>query len=325
MANVTVKDTKQVIYDALVDAEKKLKELQAGKCDPVQQAKVAETKKAQESAKESVQKNIFSDELNQKYADVMTAIEAGESRIKDLYGIEAELIKLTTVVNAHKDTLAAMDAEKDTKEKEIEEYFESLRTRLSDEISAFKQTIADEKAALNKDLKAYKAQLIVDRDREEEEYAYNLSRSREKENDAWEDEKAGREAAIAEAEAKVDAAWDEVNAKAEYTAELETKVSEIPTLIAEAKTEGAKEAEKELGKDYGYKKSMMEKDHAYEISRLNDRLTTAEADRDKAYDKVQALEEKLDAAYAKIESLAGRTIEAAGGIKVVGGTTVSGK
>lgn len=318
MADVTIKDTKQVIFDRLHETEKKLKELQAGKSNPVAEAKKVEVKKAMESAEESVKEGIFSDDLNQKYNDVMTAISVGEDRIKELYGVEKELINLTTVINAHKDEVSELESEAAETEKAIQDQYDAMRQRLDAEITDYRIKIREEEETLRKTAAMILSQLETERKREKEEYSYNLKRERAKEEDAWEDQKAERKAAIAQAEATVDAAWDEVKAKQDYIVELEEKVAAIPALLAEAQISGAEAKDKELGKEYGYKKSMMEKEHGYAVSRLEDKVNYLETELAKTLSINSSLQEKLEDAYAKVQEIATKTVEANGKINIIG-------
>ena len=308
--NVTLKNTKQEIYDALVEAEAKVKSLKENNFDPVQAATKKENVTIVESARDSVKENLFSEELSKKFTDLELAIEIKSAELQEMYGIEKELQNLTAVVNAGKEMSAKLDEEKLAKNAEIAQM-------TSDMLKEY-ETKRKEAAA---DYATYKEDLRKEREREVEEYEYNLKRSREKENDEWEDEKAVREAVVAEKEAKAKEMLEEVTSKTNYITELEEKVNSIPELIENAKAEGATAAEKEAAKEYGYKKTMAEKENMYTVQRLEDRIENLSKELEKATELNKSLQEKLDNAYEQIRELATKTVESTGGVKILSNGT----
>ncbi len=308
--NVTLKNTKQEIYDALVEAEAKVKALKENNFDPVQAATEKENVAIVESAKESVKGNLFSEELSKKFTDLESAIEIKSAELQEMYGIEKELQNLTAVVNAGKEMSARLDEEKLAKETEIAQ----MTSDMLKEYEAKRKEAADEYAT-------YKVDLRKEREREKEEYEYNLKRSREKENDEWEDEKAVREAVVAEKEAKAKEMLEEAASKADYVTELEEKVNSISELIENAKAEGAEAASKEAAKEYGYKKTMAEKENMYTVQRLEDRIDSLSKELEKTTELNESLQEKLDNAYEQIRELATKTVESTGGVKILSNGT----
>ncbi len=131
------------------------------------------------------QKNIFSQELNDKFNDLQVAITAEENRLQELYGVGHELQKMAVIIESQNERELRFNA--DIAEKEA-----VAKQRLDD--------LQSEYTAKNSELQAeydiYSKKLKLDRTREAEEYQYNLTRSREKENNAWEDEKTSRKAAL---------------------------------------------------------------------------------------------------------------------------------
>lgn len=305
--NVTLKNTKQEIYDALNASLEREKELRERNFSPAVEAKEKEDMAIVESAEKSVKENLFSEELSKKFSDLEAAIEIKSAELQEMYGIEKELQNITVAVNAGKELSAKIELEKAAKKAELAELTETLQK----EYEKKEKELSDNYAIYSADLKKK-------REREVEEYEYNLKRSREKENDEWEDIKAEREADIQAREFKAQAMFEEAEAKVAYIAELEEKVNSIPELIEKAKVEGAEAASKEDAREYGYKKTMAEKEFGYEKQRLEDKVESLSAELSKVLSANVALEEKLDNAYAQIRELATKTVESTGGVKILG-------
>lgn len=303
---VTMKSTKQEIYDALMESKEKIESLKQNNFDPVSEVKKKEEKAVVESAEESVKNNLFSEELSKKFTDLEAAIKVKEAELKEMYGIEKELQDITVIVNAGKEISAKLDEEQADKKAKIE----AMTSDMMKEYQAKKKEAAEEFAT-------YQVDLDKQREREAEEYEYNLKRSRNIENDKWEDEKLEREADIQAREAKAQEMYEDAESKVAYIAELEEKVNSIPELIEKAKAEGAEAAEKEAGREYGYKKTMAEKEHSYEVQRLEDKVERLEADLAKSTALNDSLQEKLDNAYVQIRELATKTVESTGGVKIL--------
>ena len=303
---VTMKSTKQEIYDALMESKEKLESLNQSNFDPVREVKKKEEKAVVESAKESVKNNLFSEELSKKFTDLEAAIKVKEAELKEMYGIEKELQDITAIINAGKEISAKLDEEQAAKKAEIA----AMTDNMLKEYQVKKKEAAEE-------FSTYQVDLDKQREREVEEYEYNLKRFRSIENDKWEDEKLEREADIQAREAKAQEMYEDAESKIAYIAELEEKVNSIPELVEKAKAEGAEAAEKEAGKEYGYKKTMAEKEHNYEVQRLEDKVERLEEDLAKSTALNDSLQEKLDNAYVQIRELATKTVESTGGVKIL--------
>ena len=87
---ITLKNTKAEILDALNAALEREKNMAKIKYEPEKEEKAKKIEKAIEVSKENVEKKIFSEEFNNKFRDLEIAIEAEEEKLKELYGIEKE-------------------------------------------------------------------------------------------------------------------------------------------------------------------------------------------------------------------------------------------
>ena len=317
MAEVTMKSTKQQIFDAYQEALKKSQEMDALKESPADKIEKERKEAVVANADKAVDSNIFNEEITKQYQDLKEAIAMKKAELKDLYNIEAQAASLAAIINAAKEKKYQLDEEykanKALQEEERKKAVEEKEQEL-EELQASIETVKEQIQVVRKE---EISKVNKERKREEEEYAYKLQRERKKENDAWEDEKAAREKEVAIREANAEAMLAEAESKVEELQSLKEKVDQIPTLIAEAETRGQEAGEKAAGKEYGYQKTMYEKEKEYEIGKLQDqvdRLTEAKED---AETKAWQLQEKLDEAYAKMNALASDTVKANGSVKIV--------
>lgn len=114
---ITLKNTKAEILDALNEALEREKNMAKMKYEPEKEEKKQKVEKAIEASKENVERKIFSEELNDKFKDLEIAIETEEEKLKNLYGVEKELNNLVVVMNAGKDYMAELESEKKKKQK----------------------------------------------------------------------------------------------------------------------------------------------------------------------------------------------------------------
>jgi hypothetical protein len=306
---ITAKNTKTEILDALNAALKRAKDLERDRLNPEKKEKERVEKKAIETAVKSVEQNIFSKELNDKFNDLQIAIAAGEARLQELYGVDRELLRLALAIEAGKERLSEIEAQKLAKSEDAKKSAE----RQSAEF-------AQKNAELLAEYEAQAKKLKLDRTRESEEYQYNLARKREKENNAWADEKAAREIELRRREEQAAALLAEANGKAEYIRSLEEKVNGIPELLESAKAAEAAQITEALRREHEYESTLAEKDYKSAIARTEDKATYLSKELDGANKSVAALQNKLDKAYSEMRDLATKTVESAGGVKIIGNT-----
>jgi hypothetical protein len=305
---ITMKNTKAEMLEALNSALVRAQAAEAGKLNPVKVEKEQVEKKAVESAKAAVEQNIFSVELNNKFVDLQVAIAAEEARLQELYGVSVELQKLAQIIEAGRERQAKIDAENDAK---IEEAKASLEV-LEAEYTQKKAELQEEYDTLAKKLK-------VERAREAEEFQYNLKREREKENNIWEDGKAARESILSQKEEQAQTILAEAEAKVEYIKALEAKVEGIPALIESEKKAAVTSAIAELTREHEYKTDLSDKDYQNSLARQNDKIAYLEKELESTGKNNAALQNKLDKAYTELRELATKTVESASGVKIIGG------
>ena len=304
---ITLKNTKAEILDALNEALEREKNMTKMKYEPEKEEKKQKVEKAIESTRESVEKKIFSEELNNKFLDLETAIKAEEEKLKELYGVEKELNNLTIVVNAGKDYMAELENNKRVKTEE-----------LNNSIKELEEQYKVKKEELEKEYETKTKALKLERDRELEEYTYKTKREREIANNKWEDEKAERENILAKKEEEVTILLEEAEEKAEQIKELENKVNDIPALLEKEYARGRKEAMAELEKDHKFATELLKKDFQNTIDRQNDKIESLKEEVQKSSEEKKSLQEKLDLSYNQIKEMATKTVEATGGVKIIG-------
>lgn len=311
---ITLKNTKTEILDALNAALEREKNMSKIKSNPVAEEKKKKVEEAIETSKKNVDENVFSEELNNKFKSLETAILAEEEKLKELYGIEKEVSNLTLVVNAGKDCLLEIENKKKIQTEELSTKIKSLE----DEYKQKEDTLQKEYEQKAKVLK-------LERDREVEEYNYKLKREREISNNKWEDEKKEREAKLKAIEDETIKLFDEAKEKAEYIEDLEKKVSDIPALLEKEYQRGKKETTTDLEKEHKYSVELLSKDYKNTIDRQEDKIESLKEEVEKLTSLNAALQEKMYEAYAQIKELATKTVEANGGVKILGNNSTENK
>ena len=304
---ITLKNTKAEILDALNEALEREKNMAKMKYEPEKEEKKQKVEKAIEVSRENVEQKIFSEELNKKFQDLEIAIQEEERKLRELYGIEEELSNLVIVVNAGKDYIAELENNKNKKTEEINE-----------EIVILEEEYKIKKQELEKEYEAKTRSLKIERERENEEYNYKLKREREISNNKWADEKEEREKELAKKEAEIENLLGEAEAKAEHIKELENKVSEMPSQLEKEYARGRKEAIAEIEKEHKYTTELLKKDYENTIDRQKDKIESLQEEIAKANTEKAAMQDKLDQAYNQIKEMATKTVEATGGVKILG-------
>jgi hypothetical protein len=310
---ISLKNTKAEILEALNSALQRADSAEQGKLNPEKTEKERVEKRAIESAKKAVEQNIFSQALNDKFNDLQTAMAAEENRLAELYGVGRELQKLALVIESGKERLAAIEAEKLAKTADAHNSLEHLKAEFS-----------HKNAELAAEYEAAAKKLKTERAREGEEYQYNLNRTREKENNAWADEKAAREAALAKREEQAAALFAEAAGKEEYVKNLEAKVEGISALLESEKQIAVDTATAALKREFEYQTTLAGKDYNSTIARLDDKIAYLEKELDIANKSTNTLQSKLDKAYGELRELATKTVESASGVKIIGNTDNKG-
>ncbi len=303
---MTIKNTKAELLDALNEALEREKNLMKAKSDPIKEEKQKVVEKAIETSRVNVEQNIFSEELNKKFKDLELAIKSEEDKLKELYGVSKELNNLTLVINASKDYQIELEKKKEEETKRVQE-----------EINALENQYKIKKEELEKEYDLMSKNLKLARDREEEEYNYKLKRERELENNKWEDEKRIRLAKIKEQEEETKNLLDDATSKTEEFNSLAKQVADIPLIMDKEYNRGKKEITNELEKDHKHEIELLNKDSKNVIDRQTDKINSLETEITRLTNLNTSLQEKMDKAYLELKELATKTVETNGSVKIL--------
>lgn len=317
---ISMKSTKQQIYDAYLAASKRLDEIHALKDDPVKEANEIKKKETIASADQIAQESILNPDIVKRYNDLKDAIEMKQLELEDLYGIELKANSLVAIINAHKDKVAELETEYKEKETALKESLQDTKDMLNAEIKELEDKKRDTLNSITDEAEELKETIATERSREEEEYNYNLARSRKKEEDAWEDNKKAKEKILAEREAAVLVRENEVDSKEEYIKELEEYNNHVPELIESAKQEGIEKGKADANKSNTFEVRALKQENEYQIKILQDRNERLEAEIVNKNATIESLQTKLDEAYSQMRDLATKTVESTGGVKILNGT-----
>ncbi len=311
---ITLKNTKAEILDALNKALEREKNISKIKSNPEKEEKEKKVNTAIENSKKNVEDNIFSVELINKFNELELAIKEEEIKLENLYGIEKELNNLTIIANAGKDYLQDIELRK----KEESEKLNVMIQSLTDEYKKKSEDLKNEYDIKAKTLK-------TEREREIEEYSYNLKRERQLDKNKWEDEKKLREDNLKNKEKEANLLLEDLKQREKNINELEKKVGEIPIIMDKEYQKGMQDAKKEIEKENEYKVELLKKDYQNKIDRQEDKINSLNSEIEKLNTINASLQEKVDKAYSELKELASKTVEANGGVKILGNNPVDNK
>ncbi len=307
---ISLKNTKAEILEALNEALEREKNANKMKSNPEKEEKEKKVQKAIETSRTNVEQNIFSVELINKFKDLELAIKTEEEKLKELYDIDGEMAQLTLIVNAGKDFIA-----------DIEERKKSEELKLNQTIQSLEEEFKRKNDELQKEFDLKAKNLKLEREREIEEYNYRIKREREISTNQWEDEKKKREKLLAELESETKKLAEDIKIKDNYYKELEEKVSSIPTVLEKEYERGKREITAELDREHNYATELLKKDFQNTIDRQNDQIKSLQLELEKERNLSATLQEKMDKAYLEIKELATKTVETSGGVKILGSNT----
>ena len=317
MSQVTLKSTKNEIFEAYNAMKAKLDAMDAMKDDPMAQVTKAEKERVANSAAKIAGENILNSDIVNSYNDLQKDIEEKKKTLKELYNIEAEANSMVAMINAHKEKEVELKAKYEAMKAELDAEIAEKKAVMRAEIDELIKLRNEELATRRKENEDLKKAIAVERQREEEEYNYDLKRKRKQETDKWNDEKAVKEKVLADRESSVLARETEVSEKEEYIVALEKKVSEIPTLVEVAREEGMKKGKADADKSHAFETRSIETKNSYEQKALQDKITRLEKDLQDAKEANEIMQDKLDAAYSQMKELASETVKSSGGVKIL--------
>jgi hypothetical protein len=306
MANVTSTSTKGAIWDAYLEQEKKVKELEAKLLNPAKEVAVKKAEATVSAAEKVIGLDILNPKVIEGYTSLKEAIALKQQDIKELFEIETNCYSLAALINAQNTQREKFDAE-------VEEKKAAYTTELNElleRISTAKETYAAEVAELKKANEQ-------SRKREEEEYKYTRDRDRKIDKDKWEDEKAKRERELAILEEAVKAREQIAAVKEENIAELENQVKAIPSLEDKAKAIGIAIGKSEAKKEYESQAKIEKAQSDADKSILQNRVNSLEAEKTSLIAQLAEAKEAAAAARSEVKEIASQAVQSAGNSKTV--------
>lgn len=322
VSKINAKTTKAELIEIIKEQEAALKAREGLVDDPVKEMEKVRVENVMKSAASAVQSGIFSDDITNKYNNVVEATELKQKELKELYGIETNANTLVALINGNKEKKVALEQEMAAKKADLEKEYVDRKAVLEKEIHDKEAEKKELLEAIKKEASETKAAIEKERKREEEEYQYNLSRQKKEDADKWADEKAEREKAIANLERIANANMEEFMKKADYLAGLEAKVASIPDLIAKAEDEAYAKGKAEADRSHAFEIRNLKSQNEYAIKNYVDKIAYLETEIDDKDEQNRILQEKVDESYTRIANMATTTAQATGGVKIISGEKV---
>jgi hypothetical protein len=311
--SVNIKSTKQEIYDALKEAQEKLKQQKAATFNPIEEVNSKEKKKVVTSAesfkntfnltKTLEQLNTFSENVQNsinEYNNIIEAKSIKTTELNDLYGIESELADLASIIKAKTDMATKYDSEMENNKV----LWEAKIHELMNEYSSLKTKLEDE------------------RKKEKEEFEYNLKRERKIENDLWEDKKAElkkdfqRTIEITQNEIndrikELDNREDLLNDKQMKIGDFEEVVSKFNQEKELAVNKAIEDTKEHMDKSFSYQRNILNKDCENKVAILKIEADNLRQALNDEKERCRDISDRLNEAYLTIKSITSTTIESA--------------
>ncbi len=333
----TVRSTKADLLSAVLMLEKcidagepeqmTIDDISYGEEKPVikQQNDNIENKEAPEPREFPEVKIIKEDEelklLNQDIVEKIHSLEQArsfrEKEYSEVLTFEKELEKTVSMLNSLNESYISeenalnerLQEEKCETEKEIEE--------LDKELGERREEAEKRLSELKEGFENRKSERDEMRKTETEAYLYDLKILRSKEDDAWDDEKNKRNAAIDSLEEEIKRLNDEIKEKESIVPALKEKLDRLPGELQKAREEGAAVREKELEQEFSHKASILKMDADAEIKSLERSIESLNEDYEALKAEREVIREKLDKAYEESNKLYLQTIQSTGGVKII--------
>ena len=270
-------------------------------------------------------REILSEDVTDEYSELLTAIEAKKEELKKLYGIEVAEGALQAVKNAQKSVSEQFVQELMEKEEDFQQEQQQARDEVQEQIDTKNAETDEQVQELKKKAEETKSSAAQEAKREKEQYDYDLARQRKQDKEERAKLVAEREKALQE---KEQAAQEAKQACLDKLAEIEAlsaKVEGIPAVLESAKAEGATAKAKELGKEYGFRKWMAEKENDTAIKELQDEFDALQKKYQELCKEKESLSAKLDKVNAESRQLTSDTVKSIGGINILNTDTYNGQ
>lgn len=312
--HVTMKSTKETMFQALQKANSKIKELEKIKNNPQEEIIEKQEKVIIKEAEVIIEKNDLDKCLEQMNNTLNSAINTGietykkamqditlinesinikRKELEELYNVDSEFLEFATIVNAQMD-------EKEKFGTELED--------LNKQINEAKETLKNDAAVLKKELD-------FEHKKEEEQFQYNKDRKRKIDEDNWNDnmltKKKEFELIMKQKEEDLDKREINVLERETKMKELEEKIENMPIKIKEAVDKAVEDSEKSSKRSYTFETTILKKDYEGKIAVINAKMETLEANALKDAELIKDLQSRLNDSYKEIKDMAAKSVEGA--------------
>lgn len=309
---VSAKSTKAELLKHIEAQNAKLQEMADAKADSQAISQKREEKRIVEDAQLATTdgmlrgvQNLVDDfhVLVEEYKNLQAATEIKKAELKELHGIEEDLLNMEAIHNALVDI-----------EAECKEAMNSAQREKQVELKRITAEHNEKIAALDKEYKATVKETEALRKRTEDEYQYQLQKAHREQKDKL-------EAELATMRKNTDAYCVDMNDKItkqlkdleEAAAALAIREQNMTDLEAHAETafeEGYTKGTAEAGKDFAFEKRGLEAKHEKEEALLKADLKAAENTIKDLEGRVKELNEQLAEVRKNHQALAEKSIEA---------------
>lgn len=324
-STVTMKSTKETMFQALQGANNKIKELEKIKNNPQEEMVKKHEKVTVEEAECVIEKNDLDKCLSQMSDTLNSTINTGietykkamqdidlinesinikKKELEELYKVDAEFLKFSTAVNAQMDEKGKFETE-----------FDELKKQRIQELEDLNKQITEAKEILKNDASILKKQLDFEHKKEEELFQYTKDRKRKIDEDNWNDDMSTKkkefEAIIKQKEDELDKREINVLERETKMKELENQIENMPIKIKEAVDKAVEESEKSSKRSYTFETTILKKDYEGKIAVINSKMETFEANAIKDAELIKDLQSRLNDSYKEIKDMAAKSVEGA--------------
>lgn len=309
---VSAKSTKAELLKHIEEQNAKLKAMADAKADSQAISKQREEKRIIEDAQltttdgmlQGVQ-NLVDDfhVLVEEYKNLQAATEIKKAELKELHGIEEDLLKMEAIHNALVDI-----------ESECKEATNNLQREKNAELKRITAEHNEKVAALEKEYKAAAKETEALRKRTEEEYQYQIQKAHREQKDKLEAELADMRKVTTtycdNKEAEIRAHLEALEVQAVALARREKDMEMLEEQAENAFEDGYTKGKSDAAKDYAFEKKTLEAKHDKEEALLKSELKASENTVKDLEARVKSYEAQMAELRQNQQNLAEKVVEA---------------
>ncbi len=322
--DVSMSNTKKEILEAYGDLVAKYRRQKEQKLDAQEQIREMETEEAVSVAEglsaDQVVREIgelkaqiggllgeVSDRLEgevRKFDSLRKAIDAKESRLKEIYGIEREAGTLAALVEAQK-----------VKREQYESEVAARKAQLEEEIRQTKADWDKEKDAHANEIAERNVEQKRQRQREQEEFNYEFEKKKRQTRDQFDEEKHKLERELEERRGELDRREQDVASREQELQELRARVEKFPQDIEREVARAVKENAARLQAEAQGRESILQKEFDGDRKVLETRIESLEKTIKEQAQLITRLSSSQDKAYQQVQDIAVKAVEGASNVK----------